>query len=357
MSSIAEMTRGTSVPIPHYQITYAQNREDLLLAGILRKVECGFYVDVGANHPEADSVTKIFYDKGWSGINIEPHEHLIHELCRQRPRDINIQAGVASQPGTLRLRTYGVSDGLSTFSSDLKKMYESLQAGSAHTETAVEVQSLAEILLRHRPAGHIHFLKIDVEGLELEVLLGNAWERFRPWVVCLERGLNTARRDTIAAFLGAWRYIHVFFDGINDYFVPSERRDLWDGFSYAQEIIIGGIPLHAAFLPLLRESADRLPGPRSTVMARAKNVHELLGLEGEAFVRAAYATFLNRSPDPDGLANCLAELKAGDSKILILSRLRNSAEGQRQNLPLAGFRWAMLCTRMPFASRAFNWKI
>ncbi len=71
--------------MPHYKISYAQNFEDLILMGILREIPNGFYVDVGANHPEQDSVTKIFYDKGWSGINIEPNTVLYNELCIARP--------------------------------------------------------------------------------------------------------------------------------------------------------------------------------------------------------------------------------------------------------------------------------
>ena len=32
----------------------------------------GFYVDVGAADPDADSVTRAFYDRGWRGIDVEP---------------------------------------------------------------------------------------------------------------------------------------------------------------------------------------------------------------------------------------------------------------------------------------------
>ena len=62
--------------LPKHRVTFAQNREDLMLDGILRTVSVGFYVDVGANHPDMDSVTKLFYEKGWSGINVEPNERL-----------------------------------------------------------------------------------------------------------------------------------------------------------------------------------------------------------------------------------------------------------------------------------------
>ena len=53
-------------------ISYAQNYEDVMLWRALQHVENGFYVDVGANDPTVDSVTKAFYDRGWRGLNIEP---------------------------------------------------------------------------------------------------------------------------------------------------------------------------------------------------------------------------------------------------------------------------------------------
>jgi FkbM family methyltransferase len=325
-------------------VTYAQNREDLILDGILRSVSVGFYVDVGANHPEIDSVTKLFYDKGWSGINIEPHEHLVRELCRQRPRDINIHAGVSSQPGTMQLFSHDSNDGLSTFSAELKQMYVDLGT-SRHREVTVPVMTLTEILRKHRPTGDIHFLKIDVEGLELEVLLGNNWMQFRPWVLCLERGIQPARTAAINAFLSVANYFHAFHDGINDYYVANERRALWDGFSYAREIILAGVPLHASLLPLVAgggspSSVASLPLPVSA--HRSVQVDELLALEGEEFIRAAYAAILNRAPDPGGFENYMGELRAGASKLAILKRLRRSPEGQRQRVVLKGWRRALL---------------
>ena len=53
-------------------VSYAQNFEDVMLHRALKNIDQGFYIDVGANDPEIDSVTKAFYDMGWRGINIEP---------------------------------------------------------------------------------------------------------------------------------------------------------------------------------------------------------------------------------------------------------------------------------------------
>ena len=53
-------------------VSYAQNFEDVLLWRALGHIKNGVYIDVGANSHVEQSVTKVFYDAGWSGINIEP---------------------------------------------------------------------------------------------------------------------------------------------------------------------------------------------------------------------------------------------------------------------------------------------
>ena len=56
-------------------ISYAQNFEDVMLWRALQHVGAGYYVDIGANDPVVDSVTRWFYEQGWSGLNIEPVLH------------------------------------------------------------------------------------------------------------------------------------------------------------------------------------------------------------------------------------------------------------------------------------------
>ena len=48
-------------------ISHAQNAEDVVLDRIFKKKERGVYIDIGACHPDLDSVTKHFYQKGWTG--------------------------------------------------------------------------------------------------------------------------------------------------------------------------------------------------------------------------------------------------------------------------------------------------
>jgi len=78
-------------------LSYAQNREDVVLWRALGDLAVGRYVEVGANHPQDDSVTKAFYDRGWAGITIEP----VHEFAQahrdERPRDTMIEAVITDE--------------------------------------------------------------------------------------------------------------------------------------------------------------------------------------------------------------------------------------------------------------------
>src|ERR1035438_9594345 len=102
---------------PKNVVTYSQYNEDLILLSLLRDTSEGFYVDVGANYPEIDSVTNIFYKRGWRGINIEPIESLFNQLNKSRPNDINLHCGVGSKSGKAIFREYTKVPGHSTFDS------------------------------------------------------------------------------------------------------------------------------------------------------------------------------------------------------------------------------------------------
>jgi hypothetical protein len=45
-------------------ISYPQNFEDIMFYRSLKNVKDGFYIDIGAADPIAESVSKLFYDKG-----------------------------------------------------------------------------------------------------------------------------------------------------------------------------------------------------------------------------------------------------------------------------------------------------
>lgn len=238
-------------------ISYAQNREDAVLAAFLRDVEQGFYIDVGANDPEMDSVTKSFYERGWRGINIEPNPQMLKKLKANRPEDINIQAGISNKEGKLNLRTYSNS-GLSTFSSSMQKQYAAQDAPTGFKDITVKVTTLKAILDKYKPE-HVHFMKIDVEGLEYEVLSGNDWKNYRPEIICIEANHSIKNWSPI---LEKNNYELAWNDGLNDYYLANESKVRRSNFSYAEDMLVDRLitpyHVHSKITEIINERDEAL---------------------------------------------------------------------------------------------------
>lgn len=221
-------TRGSSEGLSAVTfISYAQNFEDVVLRRALKEIEHGFYIDVGAYDPQADSVTKAFYDAGWSGINIEPNPRHIRKFQQARKRDINLEVAAGRANGRDSLTVFENS-GLST----LNELVIADHAGAQKVvlRLDVEVTSLSSIWKNHvPPSWPVHFLKIDVEGTERNVIEGNDWRRNRPWIVVVEATRPMTTIDTSQdweSLLFEARYEFAYFDGLNRFYVAHEHRQL-----------------------------------------------------------------------------------------------------------------------------------
>jgi len=208
-------------------ITYAQNFEDVMLERALKNVSAGTYIDVGAWHPEFDSVTRHFYEKGWSGINIEPvPAH--HELLRRaRQRDTNLNVALSDKRGTARLHQVGERTGMSSLYKDVAE--HGARRGFRASSYDVQTRTLAQVCEQYVGAGTIHFLKIDVEGHEEAVIRGGDWSKFRPWIVVVEAIHATTQKPAWQAWehlLLQVRYRFAWFDGLNRFYTRDENPDL-----------------------------------------------------------------------------------------------------------------------------------
>ena len=212
-------------------IAYAQNNEDVILFRALQDVANGFYIDVGANDPVADSVTKAFYDRGWRGINVEPLECHWKDLECERPKDINLRCVAGPTEGRVDIWEPPIR-GWSTASP--KVIEEHRASGMAGVMHSVKMLTLVAICEQHAPE-EIHFLKIDVEGAEAPVLAGNDWSRNRPWIVVVEATVPMSQTESFADWeplLLKANYQLAYADGLNRFYVAKERAALVEAFHY-----------------------------------------------------------------------------------------------------------------------------
>lgn len=212
-------------------ISYGQNREDVVLWRALGSIPNGRYVEVGANDPVQLSVTKAFYDRGWSGLTVEPDPDFAQRLREARPRDEVVEAAVSAHEGDVTFFVFP-GTGLSTLDPTVRQKHAA--AGRDSREVTVRGARLADLVAESGIAkGDVHFLLVDVEGAEAEVLSTVDFTEWRPWVLLVE---STAPLSTESTH-GEWEatildsgYQLCLFDGVSRFYVANERAEALRGY-------------------------------------------------------------------------------------------------------------------------------
>lgn len=206
-------------------LSHAQNMEDIRLWRALRHVPRGRYIDVGAWDPRIHSVSRGFYEQGWRGIHFEPHPVHAARLRADRPDEPVHEVALSDHEGTLRFFLIG-NDGTSTGDAELARA--AAGPGRTPTEVVVPLTTLARGCA-DLAGQDVHWMKIDVEGMETEVLRGWDATVLRPWIVVVEAtrpGSRIPSDEAFAPLLTAADYLPAGFDGLNRYWVAREHDDL-----------------------------------------------------------------------------------------------------------------------------------
>ncbi len=207
-------------------ISYAQNREDVLLARVFSTERPGFFIDVGAYDPTSCSITRHFYNHGWRGVNVEPAPEAAERIRAARPRDVTENVAVSNREGRLTFfEAEPQHAGLSTLDREQAEVHR--RRGVALREYEVPVTTLAALCAKHCPPC-IDFVCVDVEGHERQVLEGMDFARFRPTVMVVESTRPMGTEPTH----GQWEsilldadYRYATFDGLNRYYVVGDRAE------------------------------------------------------------------------------------------------------------------------------------
>jgi FkbM family methyltransferase len=167
------------------KVTYSQCGEDMIvwfIFAILGRT-CRTYLDIGAHHPIYLSNTALFSLFGARGMNIEADPVLFAEFPRQRPRDINLNVGVAETAGEMTF--FRMSDpSLSTFSATEAESIARHRGVTIQSRNSVRVERIGAILQQWSFVPD--FLSIDVEGQDLAILRTYDFDQHRPVVICAE---------------------------------------------------------------------------------------------------------------------------------------------------------------------------
>ena len=212
-------------------VSYAQNFEDVILHRALGSVSDGFYIDIGASHPDIDSVSRSFHENGWRGIHVEPVPAHAAALRHARPGDVVVEAVVTDEVGTLTFFDVGLGAGISTCSAEYAERHRA--AGFSVSTYPVEQVSLFDIMNAH-VSSDVHWMKIDVEGHEGAVIRSWRDSNVRPWIVLVE----STEPNSMVPNYEDWEpeilrrgYRFVYFDGLNRFYLAEDHAELAVHFS------------------------------------------------------------------------------------------------------------------------------
>lgn len=162
------------------RISYAKNLEDIVLARVLGSIERGFYVEIEAQNPMSNSLTRYFYEKRWRGLNI-----------------------TSSQKNYQKLQIH--------------RMWDTNRCIDLNIQTLSSI--FAEFSLTT-----VHFFKMAANHEEI-IFQAADFSLFRPWIVLISS-------DKTSSHLLKNGYQSVYFDGETRFYVAIERSSLMDSLFY-----------------------------------------------------------------------------------------------------------------------------
>jgi len=268
--------------------SYAQNFEDVRLWRAFFDVERGRYLDIGSQDPVRDSVSLAFYKLGWRGVHVDASPIYAEAMRNARSDETVIAAAVSTTPGSLHF--WNIDDtGLSTGCADIAERHA--QAGWPCREIIVPTITLAEIF-EQMGTDPVHWMKIDVEGMESDVLASWGAHPTRPQVLVIEATAPLTQNPTDSEWQDlvlSRGYRDVLFDGLSRYFVHESCVNRAEYLTLSPNIFedINVTSNHFTARAIMAENTAALDSAEREVAALRQEAHALAETRDQAKLEAA----------------------------------------------------------------------
>lgn len=182
---IYDIERPFREKLQNGKLSFSQEGEDIILERYFYDRNSGFYVDIGSHHPVRFSNTYYFYLKGWNGINIDalPGNKQLFDVYR--PRDINLELAISDVENTSTYYMFN-EPALNTFCKEEAEYKSKLDNYRIVDSISLNTVKISSVLDKYIGNNNIDFMSVDVEGLEMNVLRSNSWDRYRPKIILVE---------------------------------------------------------------------------------------------------------------------------------------------------------------------------
>lgn len=179
-SRLSRLIKATYHAISNPKNSYSQHGEDVFIWNKLREAFPGVeynYIDIGAFHPVLLSNTYLLYRKKMKGITVEPNIELSHLHKLFRPADIQLQIACSAINGLSKFYFQQTFPALSSLNDiHTKRKVKERYVPVLNLDTICQSLGLLKV----------HFLSIDVEGFDFEVLEGGQNLLPNVFLICIE---------------------------------------------------------------------------------------------------------------------------------------------------------------------------
>lgn len=192
--------------------SYSQYGEDLIIWNYFVRagIQKGCYLDIGAFHPRWISNTHLLHKKGWTGTVVDIDEDKMTSFrIMRRGRIQTICAAISNEPHLESQWIYRFDrlwSEIDTLSESTAMEYK-IKTGFSFKRQTVKTLSMKELWSR---MGKIHFLNIDIEGLDEVILLSLDFKINSPEVIVFENNKDWGGSPGVIQHLINAGYIHLF---------------------------------------------------------------------------------------------------------------------------------------------------
>ena len=191
--------------------------EDILINRFFRKIDDGFYVDIGCYHPTKGSLTYYLYKKGWRGLNVDLSRISIDLFKLARPKDYNIHAAVTNFDGETHF-----------FENGMINQQNTLENSGTNLKKIKIIAFKLQTLLDKLNINHIDFLNIDVEGSDYKAISSLNLNKIRPKMICIEENkydIKDIINNTIQSFMNSNDYFLFSRVGVSSIYIDNYIKD------------------------------------------------------------------------------------------------------------------------------------
>lgn len=175
---------------------FSQHGEDDLIVNLVPKV--GRFLDIGAFHPKTLSNTRLLYERGWSGVMIEPSPGPMRRLIDAYGYDERITLAQVLVGPSRGLKRVEVTDGpVSTDNAAVRALWA--KDGDYAGAVYIPMVTLEDILTQF---GAFQFVNIDAEGGSVDLFDRLMSTPMRPECVCVEHDGEQSTVQRIARTAG-----------------------------------------------------------------------------------------------------------------------------------------------------------